>query len=86
VHRFQIVQTAADRLMLRFDPSDNNGRRAAWRAAEGALRRYLDQQSLPNVRVGLDQRRPLADRRSGKFKEVIVAMETPGAISIRGGG
>jgi phenylacetate-coenzyme A ligase PaaK-like adenylate-forming protein len=78
VHRFQIVQTAADRLMLRFDPCVDNGRQAAWRAAEAALRCYLDQQSLPNVRVGLDRLRPQADRRSGKLKQVMVAMG-PGA-------
>ena len=72
VHRFQIVQTAADQLMLRLDRHGNDNREAAWRAAGGALRRYLTQQSLPNVRVGLDERSPIADRRSGKLRAVVV--------------
>jgi phenylacetate-coenzyme A ligase PaaK-like adenylate-forming protein len=81
VHRFQIVQTAADRLMLRLDRGDERARQGAWRAAAGALRRYLVRQSLPNVRVGLDERGPVADRRSGKLKEVVVARTTTGVHS-----
>jgi phenylacetate-coenzyme A ligase PaaK-like adenylate-forming protein len=73
VHRFQIVQTAADRLMLRLDTSHENDRQAAWRAAAGALRHYLTRQSLPNVHVGLDKQGPLTDRRTGKLREVVVA-------------
>jgi phenylacetate-CoA ligase len=75
LHRFQIIQTAADRLMLRFEPVGNDNRRAVWRAAAGALRDYLAQQSLPNVHVRLDKHSPLTDRRSGKLREVVVAME-----------
>ena len=74
-HRFQIVQTAADRLMLRLEPCGDDARRAAWHAAAGALRDYLAHQSLPNVHVGLDKHGLLIDRRSGKLREVIVAME-----------
>lgn len=69
VHRFQIVQTAADRLSLRLDPGED--RLAVWHAAAGALRDYLTGQSLPNVRVDLDKQGPVADRRSGKLKEVV---------------
>ncbi len=69
--RFQIVQMAPDRLLLRLDCRDPADRQAAWRAAGKALRAYLFQQSLPNVRVRLDPRRPHADRRSGKLREVI---------------
>lgn len=72
VHRFQIVQTGADRLMLRLDASSKSDRQAAWRAASSALHQYLKQQSLPNVRVVLDKRSPVVDRRSGKLKEVLV--------------
>ena len=72
VHRFQIVQTATDRLMLRLDTSSKSHRQAAWRAASSALHQYLKQQSLPNVRVVLDKRSPIVDRRSGKLREVLV--------------
>jgi len=75
VHRFQIVQTADDRLMLRIDTGRDDVRHAVWHAAADALRGYLAQQSLPNVRVALDRHGPLTDRRSGKLREVIVAME-----------
>jgi len=75
VHRFQIVQTAADRLMLRLETCGDDARRAVWHAASAALRGYLAQQSLNNVHVGLDSHGPLSDRRSGKLREVIVAME-----------
>jgi len=76
VHRFQIVQTAADRLLLRLDPAGEDDRRAVWHTAATALRDYLAKQSLPNVHVELDKHGPIADRRSGKLREV-VAMESP---------
>jgi phenylacetate-coenzyme A ligase PaaK-like adenylate-forming protein len=81
VHRFQIVQTAADQLTLRLERDDEGRRQAAWRAAAGALRRYLVRQSLPNVHVRLDERGPVADRTSGKLKEVVVARTATGAHS-----
>jgi len=79
VHRFQIVQTAPDRLMLRLESTGDDTRHAIWLAAADALRGYLTQQSLPNVHVGLDRHGPLADRRSGKLREVIVQMERSSA-------
>jgi len=77
VHRFQIVQTAADRLLLRLEPGEGGTRNAAWHAAAAALRHYLARQSLTNVHVGLDKCGPLPDRRSGKLREVVVAMTEP---------
>jgi len=75
VHRFQIVQTGADRLMLRLEPCAADVRSAIWHAAAPALRKYLHEQSLPDVHVGLDKRVPLSDSVSGKLREVIVAIE-----------
>ena len=77
VHRFQIVQTAADRLALRLEPGEGSTRRDVWHAAAPALRAYLNRQSLPNVHVGLDRCGPLPDRGSGKLREVVVAMTEP---------
>jgi len=77
VHRFQIVQTASDRLLLRLDPGEGGTREDAWHAAAGALRAYLDRQRLPNVHVNLDRCGPVPDRRSGKLREVVVAMAEP---------
>jgi phenylacetate-coenzyme A ligase PaaK-like adenylate-forming protein len=76
VSRFQIVQTAPDRLLLRVDGRGPVDRQAAWHAVDKALHRYLVQQALPNVRVGLDKRGPCADRRSGKLRKVVVARES----------
>jgi phenylacetate-CoA ligase len=73
VHRFQIVQDAADRLRLRLDVAGAGARKAAWQAAAHALRNYLRQQALPNVRVTLDSHPPTADPRSGKLRQVIAA-------------
>jgi len=75
VHRFQIVQTGADRLMLRLEPCAADVRSSIWHAAETALRKYLQEQSLPDVHVELDKHVPLSDPRSGKLREVIVAIE-----------
>jgi putative adenylate-forming enzyme len=74
VHRFQIVQTGVERLVLRLEP--HRERRTRARAATNALRDYLSRQSLSNVQVVLDGRGPVTDGRSGKLREVIVAMET----------
>jgi phenylacetate-CoA ligase len=71
VHRFQIVQTAEDRLALRLELHGDQDRRAAFRTASAALRDYLAQQSLPNVRVALDKLGPLTDRHSGKLRAVV---------------
>jgi len=73
------VQTAADRLLLRLEPGEGSARAHAWQAAAGALRHYLAQQSLPNVHVGLDPHGPVPDRRSGKLREVVVALGEPPA-------
>jgi phenylacetate-CoA ligase len=75
VFRFQIVQTAADRLLVRLEPRPDAERQASWRRIERALRDYLARHSLPNVHVGLDRHGPLADHRSGKLREVIAARE-----------
>ena len=75
VHRFQIVQTAADRLVIRIEPCGDDDRHAVWRAAADALRDYLAEQSLPNMHVALDRHGPRTDRRSGKLREVIAATE-----------
>ena len=71
VHRFQIIQETADRLRLRLDVVGTGARKAAWQAAADALREYLRQQALPNVRVTLDSHPPTPEPRSGKLRQVI---------------
>jgi phenylacetate-CoA ligase len=70
-HRFQLVQTAPDRISVRIAGNDPGERRAEWSAARRALRAYLSQQSLGNVKLRLEPRAPVRDARSGKLREVI---------------
>jgi len=66
IHRFQIVQDAADRLMLRLLQAD----RARGDGALGALRDYLAGQGLANVGVSLDASEP-RETRDGKLRHVV---------------
>ncbi len=81
IHHFQIVQDAPDRLMLRLDAGNRNRRRIVWNAASDALRGYLARQSLPNVRVSLDEGPPVADPSAGKLRQVIAASEPEIALA-----
>lgn len=73
VHRFQIVQDAPDRLLLRLEHGPEKA--SAWTAASAALRTYLHSAMLSNVDVVLASEGPVVDSRSGKLREVIVAIE-----------
>lgn len=66
--RFQIVQSAPDRLLLRLPRHE---RKRAGRAAIDGLRRYLDRQGLALVDVRLDGHEPVADTRDGKLRQVV---------------
>jgi len=69
--RFQLVQTAPAQIAVRIETIDPGERRSQWDAARRALRSYLAQQSLGNVRLVLDSRFPVPDAQSGKLREVI---------------
>ena len=73
-HRFQLVQTAPDRIAVRLEADDPAARCAEWGATERALHRYLAHQSLENVELCLDAQAPAPDPRSGKLREVIAAV------------
>jgi len=78
LHRFQIAQTAADRLALRLDPHEVHDRSAAWAAASRGLKEYLERQGLPNVVVTLERDLPARrDPRSGKLRQVYVECSEP---------
>jgi phenylacetate-CoA ligase len=70
IHRFQVVQVAADRLSLRL-PADATLRAAGWKRARPAMHAYLERQGLANVRLNLDRGAPRVDRASGKLRTVI---------------
>lgn len=77
--RFQLAQTAPDRLQLRLDAGGGiRARAAAWRKSSRALRAYLADQSLSNVQVALDHTAPRVEPGSGKLRSVVVeAARTP---------
>jgi len=66
--------------MLRLVAKPGSHRQAVWRSTADALRQYFARQSLPNVHVGLDRHGPVPDRRSGKLREIVVAMEERRAL------
>jgi len=68
VHRFQIVQTAPDRLALRLMDAD---RSRAGAAATDAMRAYLDRHGLSNVQVVVEPGDPQPERRGGKLRQVV---------------
>jgi phenylacetate-CoA ligase len=74
VHRFQVVQVARDRLVLRFDLADAGQRNAAFQSAAKALRQWLAQQHVAPLRILFDERVPENDAASGKLRQVVVAM------------
>ncbi|WHT16808.1 phenylacetate--CoA ligase family protein [Crossiella sp. CA-258035] len=69
VRRFQIVQTAADRLQVRLAATTED----AWPLLRDKLCGYLARQGLGTVDVSLDPRPPERDLVTGKFKLVLVA-------------
>ena len=76
-HRFQVVQTAEDKIDVRLGVREPRARRAEWLATHEALAAFLARQSLSNVRVRLADESPEPDPRSGKLREVLAQARTP---------
>lgn len=70
--RFQIAQTAPDRLAMRFELEGEAEAKRVWKRASQRLRQYLAAQKLANVRLELDRAPPRVDQRSGKLLSVVV--------------
>ncbi|MGE5169863.1 MAG: hypothetical protein ACM3JC_05765 [Rudaea sp.] len=70
-HRFQLVQSAPDRILVRLAIDAPEERAAAFEATRRALAAYLARQGASNARLDLDASPPLTDPRSGKLREVI---------------
>ena len=72
--RFQLVQTAPDRIAVRLGNADPDERVAEFGATKRALDAYLSHQALDNVQLALDAGPPVPDPRSGKLREVIASV------------
>jgi len=70
-HRFQVAQIGPERLALRLEGSDAQVSGVRRRAVD-ALRAWLRLQSLPNVTVVQERKRPRLDPRSGKLHDVVI--------------
>jgi phenylacetate-coenzyme A ligase PaaK-like adenylate-forming protein len=72
-HRFQVAQTAPDRLSLRIAATrDAEKLEPVRRKVAHALRAWLATQSLENVRLAFDAAPPRRDAASGKLRSVVV--------------
>jgi phenylacetate-CoA ligase len=76
VHRFQIVQSAGNTLLLRLEIGGAERKQAAFRRAARALRAYLGRQGILHPHIVLDERPPTPDRRSGKLRQVVVELDS----------
>jgi phenylacetate-coenzyme A ligase PaaK-like adenylate-forming protein len=70
-HRYQLVQSAPDTLLVRLAVDPPEERAAAFDATRSALAAYLARQGAPDTRLALDASPPVTDPRSGKLREVI---------------
>jgi phenylacetate-CoA ligase len=71
VHRFQLRQTAPSAIELRVETAGSRDGQAQGDKAMSALRGFLAQQGLPNIRLRLDPSPPQCDPHSGKLRQVI---------------
>jgi phenylacetate-coenzyme A ligase PaaK-like adenylate-forming protein len=70
VHRFQIVQTAADALELRLECAHARGARAEEGRVKRVLEAYLRRNGLAATRVAVRRTPIAASATSGKFRQV----------------
>ncbi len=71
VHRFQVIQTGADTLAVRFEPPPGASRDTVWNAIVSSLREYLARHGLRHVGIVPDPEPPQPDPVSGKLREVL---------------
>jgi phenylacetate-coenzyme A ligase PaaK-like adenylate-forming protein len=72
VQRHQILQTAATRLTIRFDPRPGMDKELVWERFHRHLAKRLAEQGLPFVEIELDPDPPRPDPVSGKYRNVAV--------------
>jgi phenylacetate-coenzyme A ligase PaaK-like adenylate-forming protein len=84
VSRFQIVQTGARSLRVRFDTPAGDDRAAAWRRIVHCLDAFLEGHGLHRIALRLDPDPPRADPVSGKLREVLGLRPRPPAKARRG--
>ena len=70
VYRFQLIQTAPDRLAVRLDPPPGRSVEQSRQQVSSQLRHYLASHGLNNVVIEHQDQPPRPDAISGKFRQV----------------
>ena len=71
MQRFQLIQTGASRLTLRFETPPGDTRPATLGRIVTGLHAYLARQGLHHVEIVEDFEPPISDPVSGKLREII---------------
>ena len=77
VHRYQVIQTAPDRLSVRLDIAALHEADRVWADVHRRLRAYLAEQGLQSVSVERAAEAPAIDPGAGKLRHVVCQL-TPG--------
>jgi phenylacetate-coenzyme A ligase PaaK-like adenylate-forming protein len=81
VRRYQLVQTGAQRLTVRFE-ADPGAEDAVWAGLEARLRAYLTAQGLPTVAVDRAREAPATIPGSGKMRHVLSGLAEGAAADV----
>ena len=83
ISRFQVIRVDSRRLSVRFEAPAGVSRDALWARVARSLRAYLAGHGLSDVVVSRDERAPVVDPRSGKFRQVLARMPAEGGTRAR---
>jgi phenylacetate-coenzyme A ligase PaaK-like adenylate-forming protein len=72
VEQYQVLQVGREAVRIRLQPAQGADPTLVWTDMVDRLRRFLDRQGLPNVRIERASEPPRRDERSGKFQKVQV--------------
>ncbi|HEU5440206.1 MAG TPA: nitroreductase family deazaflavin-dependent oxidoreductase [Ktedonobacterales bacterium] len=77
IHRCQLIQTAPNRLMVRFETLPTADVERVWPLVQQRLHAYLATQGLASVAIERASEPPSRDARSGKFRQVWSEVAAP---------
>lgn len=72
VRRFQLIQTAADRLAVRLEVQEGNPEDRVWEAVSRALSEYLAARGITAISIEKSGELPKRHPKSGKFQHVLI--------------
>lgn len=72
VRRFQLIQTAPDKLTVRLEVDESNPRDQIWENVREALLDYFATQGLTNLSIEKSEELPQRHFKSGKYQHVLI--------------